>query len=81
MIDDFSYPATKEFRIALIDDIFSVLPGEFNLQTFIRTKKKPDLGKHTLKLIIEFQACNQQACMLAEKLEFSLPITVSRSLE
>jgi len=76
-VDAFKWPEARKFVIESIDETFHVLPQKIRLQSFIRIKRKPALGRHLIKVNISFQACDEKTCMLPEEFAFSFPLLIT----
>jgi len=78
--DSIALPDSKEFSIKAIDEKFQILPNNFRIESSIRIAGRPEMKKHILTFIINFQACDKNSCLIPEKINLTFPLSISRSL-
>ncbi len=77
-LEKVQYPAgeMKEFGFAP-DQALSVYEGTVRIPVELRAKPEATPGRHTLRLVFRYQACNDQLCLRPTRKEAKLTIEVS----
>ena len=78
--DEFQYPKTEKIELQSLKKTFHILPNEMVLTSYVNISKRPRMESDTVKMKLNFQACDGNSCMIPEELEFQFPITITRSM-
>jgi len=70
------FPPPREMKLAFSERPVPVLGGKVLLRTRLRVLPGAAPGTRRVKVILSYQACTDQACLMPRRQEFEFPIVV-----
>lgn len=70
------FPEAHDFNFAFSDKPVSVFEGTVYIGAIVKIPETLELGEHTLKVALNYQACNDQSCMPPNSIEKEITFEV-----
>lgn len=71
------YPPAKDIKLGFSEQPLAVYEGDFKVALTFQVGENATVGKETVKISLEYQACNNQSCMPPASSTASLTIQIS----
>ena len=70
------FPAARSYKPAFSPKPMQVFDGVILLRATLSVARQAALGQRALKVTLDFQACDDQSCLMPEQLEVALPVKI-----
>ena len=71
-----AYPKGELKKFTFSDEKLSVYEGQVKIGALLKVSRTAKPGVHTMKGVLKYQACNEQACLPPKSLPLSLDVKV-----